>query len=250
MPNLEQIGLDAVDKFIDTWNSRDPVAWADSLNFPHVRPAPRGPIEIAPDAETYISRVDFDRVVATGWDHSEWDYKHVLHVSPSKIHVAGQWGRYNKDGERILTNPVVYIVTNADGWGVQSRFSADDPGDEDTTGLETRAFKLIETWANQLSAGRRESCAELLNYPFFEIEVGDIKETTIGGAYVLPAQSVTIESMMAIQTGRISMNVAAELSIDHGNGERLMQAVINLTMRDDHLGIQAMSLVDPAETEE
>ena len=51
--DLEQIGLDAVDYFIETWNSRDPEKWADSLNFPHVRPSPVGPVKIAATAELH-----------------------------------------------------------------------------------------------------------------------------------------------------------------------------------------------------
>lgn len=241
---LEKIGLDAVDKFITTWNSRDPVAWAGSLNFPHVRPAPRGPILVAADADEYISRVDFDKVVASGWDHSEWDYKHVLHTSSTKIHVVGQWSRYNAAGEKILTNPVVYIVTNDDtGWGVQSRFSADFPGDEDTSGMEARSFKLIETWALHITNGYRDAASELINYPFFEIKVGALDETSEASGYAAPFSSVTIDSMMSVQSGLRSINVAAELTVD----DNPMQAIINVTLRDDHLGIQAISLLDPAD---
>ncbi len=248
---LEQIGLDAVDKFITTWNSRDAALWATSLNFPHVRPAPRGPILIAADADEYISRVDFDKVVATGWDHSEWDFRHVLHTSPRKIHVVGQWSRYTAEGEKFLTNPVVYIVTRDDeGWGIQSRFSADYAGDDDTSGMERRCFKLIETWAQHLSTGAHQACAELMNYPFIDVEVGDLKVTEEAAAWQPPFSAVSIESMMALQTGHHSMNVAAELKVEDDAGSRNLESVINLTIRDDHLGIQAISTLDPNETDD
>jgi hypothetical protein len=131
---LEQIGLDAVDRFISTFNTRDSQLWADSLNFPHVRPAPGMDTRVIPDAETYINGFDYQRIIDTGWDHSEWDYKQCLQVSDDKIHVAGQWSRYNKTGDKILTTPIIYIVTCIDDkWGIQSRFAADYV-DEDNSG--------------------------------------------------------------------------------------------------------------------
>ena len=32
--------LQALDRYLETWNSRDAERWATSLNFPHVRPGP------------------------------------------------------------------------------------------------------------------------------------------------------------------------------------------------------------------
>ena len=244
LENLEAIGLAAVDKFITTWNSRDPVAWAASLHFPHVRPAPFGEIIVAKDAAEYIARVDFDRVIATGWDHSEWDYKHVVHTAVSKIHVVGAWSRYNKAGAIILTNPVVYIVTRIDDdWGIQARFSADNPGDDDTASMETRAFKLIETFVSNLNNGGTAACAELLNYPHFDVGTGDLRVTQTAAEFELPAPALEIDAMFVLQAGKHSINVAIDLNI--GSGPR--QAVINVTERDGHLGIQAWSLLDPNE---
>lgn len=243
---LEQIGHAAVDSFIETWNSRDAEAWAGSLNFPHVRPAPYGQILVAQDAEEYISRVDFSKVVETGWDHSEWDYKQVLHTSPSKIHVVGQWSRYNADGDKILTNPVVYIVTRQDGqWGIQSRFSADYPGEEDTTSMESRSFKLIETFCGHVNNRNQPAAAELLNYPHFAITVGGVGESRSPGDFEIPDSSLTIDSMVAVQPGLRSVNVALDVTLNLAEGSRPMQAVVNVTERDHHLGIQAWSLLDP-----
>ncbi|XOV87948.1 MAG: hypothetical protein ACFHX7_23825 [Pseudomonadota bacterium] len=247
MTDLKQTGLDAVDKFITTWNSRDPVLWASSLNFPHVRPAPRGPVQIAETAEDYIARVDYNRVIATGWDHSEWDYRQVLHTSPRKIHVVGQWCRYNKAGENILTNPVVYIVTRmADKWGIQSRFSADFAGDEDTSGMESRCFKHIESFVSTVNARNREASAELINYPHYAIDPGLVTATPSAADFSLPAGGITIDALVALQTGKRSMNAAMDFSLDG----KAYQAVINLSDDNGHLGIQAWSLLDPAETEE
>ncbi len=245
---LEETGLQAVDEFINTWNSRDPDRWAASLNYPHVRPSPFGDIVVSATAERYAAQVDFDKVVATGWDHSEWDYKRVLHTSPDKIHVAGQWSRYNAAGEIIHTNPVVYIVTRVEGhWGIQSRFGSDFAADDvDTSGLESRGFKLVKDFYLHLHNGKAEAAAELLNYPHFEIQVGHLDQHLSIADYRPGAASVEIESLLAVQTGSNSMNVAATLLMDSGEGAQRIESMLNLTIREHHLGIQAWSYLDPS----
>lgn len=248
MEDLEQTGLDTVDKFITTWNSRDAKLWASSLNFPHVRPSPFGTIEVSPDADTYISNVDFDRVLKTGWDHSEWDYKRVIHTSASKIHVAGQWSRYNTKGQVILTTPITYVVTIVDNkWGIQSRFGSDYAGDEDTSGFESRVFKHLESFINHLNNNNRDACAELINYPHYVIGKGELKETPSADAFQLPDNKIHVDSMMALQAGNRSANLALDLSVFNDAGNKNLQAVISVTERDGHLGIQAWSLLDPTE---
>lgn len=245
--DFEQTGLDAVDKFLDTWNSRDPEAWAGSLKFPHVRPSPFGEIVVAENSTDYIARVDFAATVASGWDHSEWDYKHVLHTSPQKIHVAGQWSRYNETGDIILTTPIIYIVTKSDGaWGIQSRFGADYADEEtDTTGLMTRGLNLIQDFVNQHNAGNREVCAEMLNYPHIVVEPGTLA-LTHGPADFKPGDyQMNIESLQALQTGLHSMNAGIELTLTTDENRVSYQGVVNLTVREHHLGIQAWSFLNP-----
>lgn len=245
--DLEQIGLDAVDKFIMTWNSRDPERWAASLNYPHVRPSPFGPIVVADDAIEYASRVDFAKVIATGWDHSEWDYKRVVHSSPEKIHVAGQWSRYDVKGEVIHINPVVYIVTKIDGaWGIQSRFGSDHAGDDhDSSGLEDRTFNLIEDFINYFNNHNVKACAELLNYPHYGIGVGKIREHLKSTEFEIAENKITIESLQSLQTGKKSINAGLDITMHNDAGSHPFQAVMNVTLRDDHLGIQAWSLLNP-----
>ncbi len=246
MADLEQIGLDAVDRFIATWNGRDPGAWAGSLNFPHVRPSPFGAIRVSPSAEAYASAVDYSRVISTGWDHSEWDYTQTIHTSPRKIHVAGQWTRYNSDGDKILTTPITYIVTRVDGkWGVQSRFGSDHAGDEDTSGFESRVFKHIESFVTHYNNGNVETCAALLNYPHFGVGIGHLDETTDASAFALTDDQIRIDQLMAIQTGLHSANVALDLTLIRKAEGHTLNAVLSVTNRNDHLGIQAWSLLDP-----
>ncbi len=249
--NLEQTGLDAVNRFLDTFNSRDKEKWADSLNFPHVRPSPFGPINIATTRDEYISRVDYDRLTETGWDHSEWDYTKVIHLSDNKIHVAGQWSRYDADGNKILTTPIVYIVTRSEGnWGIQSRFGSDHAGEDDTSGMETRAINLFESFVANYSSNRPDVCRDLMNFPHFQVEPGQLNETTTSEDFKTSGNRIEINTLMVLQAGNHSINVASDISVTSENQKRDLQAVVNITNRDDHLGIQAWSILDPQQAED
>ena len=79
-----QAGLDAVDTFLAAFNSRDPEAFAATLNYPHVRNGE----SVWATAEEFAAGRDFEALAATGWDHSVWDLKRVVHASDSRAHVA------------------------------------------------------------------------------------------------------------------------------------------------------------------
>jgi len=114
----------ALDRYLETWNSRNGALWATSLHYPHVRPG-AGAFEVSETAEQYAAGVDFAQTVRTGWDHTEWVSREVLHVGIDKVHVAGTWQRYTAEGRPQATSAITYIVTEANGhWGVQARFAA------------------------------------------------------------------------------------------------------------------------------
>lgn len=241
--DLETIGLKAVDDFITTFNSRDADAWADTLQFPHVRPSPFGPVRVAQTKQVYVEAADYAPIIASGWDHSEWDYKRFIHASETKLHVAGQWSRYDAAGNKILTTPIVYIVTHQDDrWGIQSRFGCDYSEDHDVSGFETRAFRLYETFVIHYNNKNLDACSELLNYPHFRIEPGNLNQIDERKQFKSGADHIAIDSMMAVQTGKKSMNLAVELTLNHTEKR---QGIINLNERDSHLGIQAISLLKP-----
>ena len=124
------LGLQALDRYLETWNSRDPGRWATSLNFPHVRPGP-GAFELFKTPAQYAASVNFAQTIATGWHHSEWTTRRVLQVGVDKVHVAGSWLRYTEDGRQLVGTSVTYIVTDQGGrWGVLSRFAAGPTGTE------------------------------------------------------------------------------------------------------------------------
>ncbi len=246
--DLETIGLNAVDAFITTFNTRNASDWADTLQFPHVRPSPLGLIRAIPNKQAYVEGFDYNQIIESGWDHSEWDYKRFLHKSPRKLHVAGQWSRYDADGNKILSTPIVYVVTLLDGkWGIQSRFGSDYAGDDDVSGFESRVFRLYETFVNHYNNGNLEACAELLNYPHYRIEPGELNEITGPDQFQKGADHIQVDGLMAVQTGHKSMNLAVDLTLTISGNTTTRQGVINVTDRDGHLGIQAISLLDPNE---
>jgi hypothetical protein len=114
----------ALDEFMLTFNARDPVAWAGSLNYPHVRFA-SGTVTIWHSAEEFAAGETFERLAAIGWDHSHWLSREVVLVSAGKVHVNTVFQRFNANNEPIGTYESLYIVTrDANGhWGTQARSS-------------------------------------------------------------------------------------------------------------------------------
>ena len=114
----------ALDRYLETWNSRDPARWATSLHYPHVRPG-AGPFEVSQTAAEYAAGVNFTQTISTGWHHSEWVSRSVLQVGPSKVHVAGSWQRFTAEGRPQAVSAITYIVTDKNNrWGIQARFAA------------------------------------------------------------------------------------------------------------------------------
>lgn len=114
----------SLDEYMAAFNSRDPVAWAATLNYPHVRIASSN-VRVWQNAQEYADYMDFDAFAQRyGWDHSEWDAREVVQAGPDKVHVAVTFSRYDKDGNKIATFDSFYVMTNKDGhWGTQARSS-------------------------------------------------------------------------------------------------------------------------------
>lgn len=167
----------ALDRYLETWNSRDPATWATSLHFPHVRPG-AGPFELSRTAAEYAAGVNFEQTIKTGWHHTEWVSREVLQVGPDKVHVAGRWQRYTADDRPLGTSAITYIVTRANGgWGVQSRFAAgagvlpaaEAQRAESSAAQAVRAF--FEAWNSHDAA----ALAAALHYPHVRIGDGHVE---------------------------------------------------------------------------
>ncbi|MSR10213.1 MAG: hypothetical protein EXR84_00205 [Gammaproteobacteria bacterium] len=64
------MALQAHDRFMETWNTRDSLVWASSLNYPHVRPSSTPRFDLFDSAEDYAANTDFKQTLATGWRYS------------------------------------------------------------------------------------------------------------------------------------------------------------------------------------
>lgn len=112
---------EATDRFMRTFNSRSAEAWGASLHFPHVRIASGKVRVLASAAELDES---FDRLIATGWDHSGWAARRVVQCGATKAHMLTTFVRYRKDGSELSRFDSLYIVEFKDGfWGISARSS-------------------------------------------------------------------------------------------------------------------------------
>lgn len=116
--------MKSLDDYMTAFNARDEVAWAATLNYPHVRMA-GGDVKVWQTPQEYCDDFDFaDFAKRFNWHHSAWDKREVVQQGPDKIHVAVTFSRYNEAGEKLATYDSLYIVTNDNGhWGTLARSS-------------------------------------------------------------------------------------------------------------------------------
>ena len=110
-----------LDLFMKGFNARDVEVYDSSFNFPSVR--------FASNRLRMINKGDqtpamFDNLANTGWDHSAWRRRRVIHAGPDKVHIDTNFARYRKDGSVLGGYDSIYIVNNEGGhWGVKIRSS-------------------------------------------------------------------------------------------------------------------------------
>ena len=115
--------MQVLDSFMYSFNARDMNSWSETLNYPHVRIA-GGKVTVWDTKEEYSATNVFNRLTATGWDHSAWLSKDVVLVSKNKVHISTVFQRYDKDNNPMKKYQSLYVVTNDEGhWGVQARSS-------------------------------------------------------------------------------------------------------------------------------
>lgn len=173
----EAQALAAVERFISAWNSRDALAFARTLHYPHIRPTPGGGERVHATPEEYAASIDFDAVLATGWRRSEYDSKRVVHLGEHKAHVAGQYTRYREDGSEIWSNQVTYIVTEKEGSiGIQARLAAGLVLESDSMRRESAAaaIEVVEEYMRAFNARDEDAWAGTLHYPHVRIADGDV----------------------------------------------------------------------------
>ena len=231
--------LEAVDRFFETFNSRDPLLWANSLHYPHIRKPgvgkPVRPSEPSLSAKDYASRFDYSHVIKTGWDRTEVESKSIVHIASDKAHIAALYHRYNKQGDIILTTKVTYLVTRLDGrWGIQARFSAGEPyeTEADSRRAEAAALEAVDCHLHAFYRGESSDWASTLCFPFVNVRVGGLDEIKSPEDVARFDRSridtqfkegqMTWCFLRVIQSGSDGVNVVAELSRRDPSGQLLL----------------------------
>lgn len=242
----ETQALEAYERFFTNFNTRNAETFTAALQFPHVRVSPRRTPQVIELPETHISNQSWEPFIATGWDHSTGKPGEVLHFGENKAHVLGGWTRYTADEKPILSNTVAYIVTQYAGrWGIQARFGIDAGNDGDTTEHYASAVEAVETYLEAYNQRNWESCAEPMNYPTLQIDPGYVGRWESQGDFAKALeegawQAISAHEARAVQGGSNAVNVALEVLLQGGQRQ---QALFCVTLRDEHWGIQARSII-------
>jgi hypothetical protein len=124
LKQAEAAAREVMDAFLEAFNDRDEAAWADTLQYPHVRIA-SGNVLVYPDRAAFLEAMDLSRFAEeTGWDYSTWDDMRIVQVSSKKVHIAVTFTRYDEQGNRMSSFESFYVVERVDGrWGVRARSS-------------------------------------------------------------------------------------------------------------------------------
>jgi hypothetical protein len=167
----------ALDRYLETWNSRDAAVWATSLHFPHVRPGP-GAFELTRSPEEYVKGVNFEQTLKTGWHHSEWVLREVVQVGEDKVHAWGAWQRYTADGKPLAGSDITYIITRIGGrWGVQARFAAGVTGvtAEERNASAGAAMAAVTAFFSAWNAHDAARLAAAIHYPHVRVADGQVE---------------------------------------------------------------------------
>lgn len=252
----EHHALEALDRYLETWNSRDPLLWASSLHYPHIRPS-AGEFEMSRTPEEYASGVNFAQTLSTGWDHSEWDSRRVLQIGPDKVHVTGQWTRYTRDGRSLVSSAITYIVTRqGERWGVLSRFAVGAiPEDAGTMARGAAALDAITAYFAAWNAHDPQALANAMHYPHVRLADGavevwhDPKQFLAGPD---PGRQrtwpiTTAELPEVVQANATAANVTLRYARRSRNGQTMSsyEALFLVTLRNGAWKVQARSLLGP-----
>jgi hypothetical protein len=249
------LAIAALDRYLETWNSRDPKRWAGSLHFPHVRPGP-GAFELSATPEQYAAGVNYSQTLATGWHHSEWTSRRALHVGLDQAHVAGSWMRYTEDDRPLVGNDITYIVTSQDGrWGVLSRFAAGpsglDPAAASANGAAAR--KALDAYFAAVNRHDLAALTAAVHYPHVRIAEGTVEIARTAAEFRDGSEpgrlrtwfETRIDRIEVVQTSANGVNIAVTYSRRDRSG-RVMStydAVLLVVRRDDGWKVQAISTI-------
>jgi hypothetical protein len=243
----------ALDRYLETWNSRDAATWASSLHFPHVRPGP-GAFEMTRSPEEYIKGVDFAATLKTGWHHSEWVTREVLQVGVDKIHASGTWQRYTADEKPLAGSDITYVITRQrDRWGVQARFAAGVNGIDAAAAKKNSAAALnaFSVFMKAWNSHDPQALADAIHYPHVRIADGAVEVWRSAADYLSgpePGRQRTwhqtrIDSTKVVQATATGVNIVVTFSRLARDGRALStdEGLFLVIVRDGSWKLQARS---------
>lgn len=245
----------ALDRYLETWNSRSPARWAASLHYPHVRPG-AGPFEVSQTAAEYAAGVNFDQTLRTGWHHSEWVSRDVLQVGAAKVHIAGSWQRFTADGTPQTSSAITYIVTNEGGhWGVLARFAAGTGTIDAATQARNRAAGLqaVTAFFAAWNAHDPQAVSAAIHYPHVRIADGQVEVWKTPEAFLAGAEpgrqrtwyQTRVDQVAVAQTTSNGVNLTVTISRLGRDGRVLStdDGVFLVALRDGSWKVQARSMM-------
>jgi hypothetical protein len=245
--------LHALDRYLETWNSRDPRLWATSLHFPHVRPA-AGPFRLTRNVDEYVAGVDFEQTAGTGWDHTEWVSRDVVQIGVDKVHAAATWQRYTADGRPLATSAITYVITRQQGrWGVQARFAAGAGGlsGAAASNNDAAAREAMNRFVDAWNSHDLQRLAAAVHYPQVRVADGQVEMWNTREAFVAGPEAgrqrtwyrLRIDDLRAVQVAATGVNVVATVSRLGREGTVMSrdEGLFLVTLRDGAWRIQARS---------
>ena len=252
----------AVRRFIEAWNTRDPAAFAATLQYPHVRPTADFDGRVFADASAYAATIDFGQVLATGWERSRLDSATVVQAGEGQAHVAGRYTRLRADGSAIFSNQVLYVVTENDGSiGIQARLAAgfDDLSEGEREATASAAIAAVERYLDAFNARDEEAMVAALHFPHVRVGAGRASVRKSAAEYMegfdFDAFAERIgwvrseaDSMEAVQVGARGVNVAVRITRYGEGGARIhtFDTIYLVTEEDGRWGIRAGASIAPS----
>ena len=211
-------------------NNIDAEAIAEEDNYPQYRFA-AGTVARIDTSEIMIlieENVVQPAFEASGWDHSEWDIIEIVQSSENKVHFALVFSRFDALGNRYLTTPTFWVVTNQDNhWGLKLRasFAEESGGGGDVAEAETAAINVLKSYLDARNNRDSESLAAIINYPLVFLSDVDLHVFETIDEYVLYEETVVIpdldysdwghsewEKLDVIQSSNAMVNIIATLN--------------------------------------
>lgn len=253
---------EAVRSFIEAWNTREPAAFAATLQYPHVRPTADFDGRVFADSAAYAATIDFDEVLATGWRRSRLDSATVVQAGEGHAHVAGRYTRLRDDGSAIFSNQVLYVVTENDGsTGIRARLAAgfDDLSESEREANSAAAVAAVERYLEAFNDRDEAAMTAALVFPHVRVGRGGVRVWKSAAEYVdgfdfdafaerLGWERSQAETMDAIQVGARGVNVAVRITRFGSGGARIhsFDTIYLVTENDGRWGIRAGSSITPS----